>query len=135
MTCQVDCSWGIWSSCSSEDSLCGKCGTCSEEGICNFCEGYCIEGKCVSGTGFENPLFSIIFNEIVSRLNAAVFPIIVVLVPLAIIIAAILFIMAAEDDEKKALARKIVFWTVIGFLISLLFKGILVIIKQLLGIG
>ena len=82
----------------------------------------------------QNPLTAPDFETIVANLIDFVFKIAIVLAPLMIIIGAALFITSAGNLQQVDRAKKIIIYTVIGFAIVLLAKGILAMIKQLLGV-
>ena len=89
------------------------------------------------GNGFSivNPLSAESLEELVENLIDFIFKIALVLAPLMIIIAGFLLVTAGGSIEQVTKARRIILWTVIGFLIVLLAKGIVAIIKGLLGAG
>ena len=74
-------------------------------------------------------------EEIIERLVNLIFTVSIVLVPLMIVLAAFLLVTAAGNPEKIAQAKKIITWSLIGFLIVLLSKGIIAMIKQLFVLG
>ena len=82
----------------------------------------------------QNPLTATSFEAIVANLIDFIFKIATVLAPLMIIIGAALFITSAGNLQQVDRAKKIIIYTVIGFAIVLLAKGILAMIKQLLGV-
>jgi len=57
------------------------------------------------------------------------------IVPIMVIVAAYFFLTSGGDPEKVRTAKRIIFWTFIGLIIVLLGKGIVAIIKQVLGGG
>ena len=73
-------------------------------------------------------------EEIIERLVDLIFTVSIVLVPLMIVLAAFLLVTAAGNPEKIAQAKKIITWSLIGFLIVLLSKGIVAMIKQLFSL-
>ncbi len=87
------------------------------------------------GNGFsiENPLSAESLEELVENLIDFIFKIALVLTPLMIIIAGFLLVTAGGSIEQVTKAKRIILWAVIGFLIVLLAKGIVAIIKGLLG--
>ena len=82
----------------------------------------------------QNPLTATSSEAIVANLIDFIFKIATVLAPLMIIIGAALFITSAGNLQQIDRAKKIIIYTAIGFAIVLLAKGILAMIKQLLGV-
>lgn len=80
-----------------------------------------------------NPLKAETFEELIDNLINFVFQIAVVLAPLLIIIGGLYVIFAAGDPYKVERGKKIILWTIIGFVIVLLAKAIGGIIRYLLG--
>lgn len=83
----------------------------------------------------EDLFQSTTLEEIIERLVDLIFTVSIVLVPLMIVLAAFLLVTAAGNSEKITQAKKIITWSLIGFLIVLLSKGIIAMIKQLFGLG
>jgi len=81
-----------------------------------------------------NPLEAEELEVIIDNIIDFIFKIAIPLVPLMIIYAGFLFVTAAGNISQIDRAQKIMIWTVVGLAILLLSKGILVIIKQLLGV-
>ncbi|MBZ9572070.1 hypothetical protein KJA15_01940 [Patescibacteria group bacterium] len=82
----------------------------------------------------ENPLKYDTFEEIVEGIIDFIFVIAVALVPLMIIVAGFYFVTAGGDPGRIRTAKQIMFWTIIGFAIVLLAKGLITVIKQILGV-
>jgi magnesium-transporting ATPase (P-type) len=83
----------------------------------------------------ENPLGEgTQFEDIIDRIIDFIFKIAIVLAPLMVVIGGFMIVTAAGNPQQVARARNLLIWTAIGFAIVLLSKGIIVIIKQLLGI-
>lgn len=82
----------------------------------------------------ENPLTAKTFGELINKIISFIFTIAVALVPLMIIIGAALFITSGGNISQVDRAKKIILYTVIGFAIVLLAKGIVALIEQLLGV-
>jgi hypothetical protein len=75
----------------------------------------------------------ITFEELIEKLIDFIFWVAVVIAPLMIVIAGFYFLTAAGNPERVSTAKKIIFWSVVGFVIVLLAKGIISMIKQILG--
>ena len=80
-----------------------------------------------------NPLEWDTIEDVINGIIDFISWVVVVLTPLMIIIAAFLFITSAGDPEKVKRAKSIIFWTIIGFAVVLLAKGIISMIKQIIG--
>lgn len=90
------------------------------------------------GDGFKyklpNPLGTTsTFAEIIDRIVGYLIIIAAPIVTLMILIAAFKILTAGDNPENLKGAKQTIFWTVIGYAIILLSKGITLIIKQLLG--
>ena len=75
----------------------------------------------------------ITFEELIGKLIDFIFYVAVAITPLMIIIAAFYFLTSAGDPDKVRTAKSIIFWTIIGFTIVLLAKGIISMIRQVIG--
>jgi len=87
-----------------------------------------------NGITIRNPLDATEFEVIIDNVVNFIFNIAVVLAPLMIIIAGFLFVTAGGNAEQISRARAIIIWTAVGFLIILLSRGIMGLIKTLLGV-
>jgi len=83
----------------------------------------------------KNPLAAENFEDIINNLIDFVFNIAIVLTPLMIILGGVLFVTAAGNLEQVTRAKKIIIWTLVGFFIVLLAKGISDLIATLLGVS
>jgi len=83
---------------------------------------------------FENPIEATTTAELVDNIAGFIFKIAVVIVPLIILIGAFFIVTAAGDPKKIDQGKKLIIWAIIGFAIILFSKGIVVMIKQILGI-
>jgi len=63
------------------------------------------------------------------------FQISLVIAPLFIIIAGFYFVTAAGDPQKIETAKKIIIYTLIGLVIILASKGIIALVKSILGVS
>lgn len=82
-----------------------------------------------------NPLSTDKFEDIIDNLINFIFNIAIVLTPLMVIVGGFLFVTAAGNVKQIDQAKKLILYTVIGFLVVLLSKGIVVIINQILGVS
>jgi heme/copper-type cytochrome/quinol oxidase subunit 2 len=85
------------------------------------------------GVQLPNPLEAETIEELIEDLINLIFWIAIALVPLMVLIAGFFFLTAAGDPEKIKNAKTIIFWTIVGATIALLAKGIISVIKQILG--
>ncbi len=81
----------------------------------------------------QNPLNADTFQELVDNLIDFVFIVAVAVAPLMLLIAGFLFLTAGGAPDKITSAKKIIMWTVIGFAVVLLAKGMIAMLQQLLG--
>lgn len=79
----------------------------------------------VSGTECLIRLFEKIINFL--------FYLAIVLAPLMILIAAFLFLTSAGDLKRIQQAKSMITWTIIGFTVILLSKGLIIVIRGILG--
>jgi hypothetical protein len=86
------------------------------------------------GITIQNPLEAAEFEVILDNIIGFIFNIAIVLAPLMIIIAGFLFVTAGGDLNQINRAKSIIVWTSVGFLIILLSRGIMGIIKNILGV-
>ncbi|KPJ73646.1 hypothetical protein AMJ48_00245 [Parcubacteria bacterium DG_74_1] len=79
-----------------------------------------------------NPIKATSFGELVGGLLNFLWWITVALVPLMIVIAGFYFITAAGDPVKTEKAKGIILYTVIGFFIVLLARGLIELLQRIL---
>jgi L-cystine uptake protein TcyP (sodium:dicarboxylate symporter family) len=84
---------------------------------------------------FENPFKTKSFEELIDAIIDFIFLVAIAIVPIMIIVAAFYFLTSGGNSEKVNTAKKIILYTFIGLFIVLLGKGIVAIIKQVLGGG
>ena len=77
---------------------------------------------------FELPTFKELIDGIISFLSWVA----IAIVPITIIIAAFYFLTSGGDPEKVRIAKRIIFYTIIGLIIILLFRGLPAIIEQII---
>lgn len=82
----------------------------------------------------ENPLKYETFDKLVEAIINFIFNIALVLAPLMIIIGAFYFITAGGIPEKIKTGKTIITYTLIGLVIVLLAKGIIVVLRQAIGV-
>lgn len=80
-----------------------------------------------------NPLEWDTIEEVIAGIIDFIFLVALAIAPLMIIIAAFFFITSAGDPGKVKIAKDIILWTVIGFTIVLLAKGIVSMVLEIIG--
>jgi len=80
-----------------------------------------------------NPLGATKLEDIIDNLINFIFTIAIIVVPLMIIIGGFLLATAGGNPQQIDRAKKLILWTLIGLAILLFAKGIVSVIKQLLG--
>jgi len=102
------------------------------------CEDYCgnVENETMpSGTVcYCSPLMGDGLGSIIDPIIGFIFKISMVLVPLLVIYGAFMIVTAAGDSAKIEQAKKIIFWTLVGFVIVLLSRGVGDLIEVIIGI-
>lgn len=81
-----------------------------------------------------NPLGSESFEDLINNLINWVFNIALVVVPLMLIFAAFKFVTSEGKPEAVQQATDLIWWAVIGFVIILLAKGLVTLLKNILGV-
>ena len=85
------------------------------------------------GVVIENPLSSNTLEELIDNILNFIFWVATALAPLMIVIAGFYFITSGGDPAKIQAAKNIILYTVIGYSIILLSKGLILVIKEVLG--
>lgn len=81
----------------------------------------------------QNPLKADTFQELIENLIDFVFVIAVAVAPLMILVAGFLFLTAGGAPDKIGRAKQMILWTVIGFAVVMLAKGLIAVLEQILG--
>jgi len=74
-------------------------------------------------------------TEFVDRIINFLFTIAVILAPILLVIAGIIFMTSRGNPERISTGRRMLWWTVIGFLIILLSKGLVEVLKGIIGVA
>jgi len=82
----------------------------------------------------ENPLKYNTFGELINNLINFIFSVALVIAPMMIIIAGFYFLTAMGDVNKIQQAKNIIWWTIIGFIIILLAKGLVAVLGEIIGV-
>ncbi|MFH1656664.1 MAG: pilin [Candidatus Nealsonbacteria bacterium] len=87
-----------------------------------------------SAVSIPNPLKANTFTELLNSIIDFIFTISIPITALMIIIAGFYFITAQGEPEKIQTAKKIIIWTLIGFLIIVAAKGLVQLLMQVAGV-
>ena len=101
------------------------------EEYCGAVEDYTMPSDTVC---YCNPLMGDGLGSIIDPIIGFIFKISMVLVPLLVIYGAFMIVTAAGDSAKIEQAKKIIFWTLVGFVIVLLSRGVGDLIEVIIGI-
>jgi len=97
----------------------------------------------VSGTGgglpsptviFGNPLGTATFTGLINSIIDFLFTISVIVAPILLVVAGIIFMTAAGDPTRVATARRMLMWTIVGFGMILISKGLVEVLRNILGV-
>jgi len=83
---------------------------------------------------FPNPIKATSFTGLTNDILNFLFTIAIILAPILLVIAGIIFMTAAGNPAKITTAKNMLLWTVVGFGIILLSKGLIGVLKGILGI-
>ncbi len=117
----------------------GLCEPCTVPADCPDPGLDCIDGKCrgcpcaPGEICFCNPLKACGFDELIDKIVDYLFYIVIAAAPIMFVIAGFYFTTAAGDAKRIATAKTIVIWTLVGLFITLMAKGIIGVIRALLG--
>lgn len=123
----------------------GGGGSCNNNGTCDAGEtnGSC-PADCPAGGGggapttviisFQNPLGSATFTGLINNIINFLFTIAVILAPILLVVAGVIFMTAAGDPGKVKTARSMLLWTIVGFGVILISKGLVTVLKGILGV-
>jgi hypothetical protein len=111
--------------CATDNDCTNKCS--AGNGCCSGCTP--IDPDCRS----ISPLACNTIPECIEKIISFIFWIAIAIVPIMIIIAGFLFLTSGGDPEKVRTAKKMLLYTCIGLVIILLAKGIISLIKAVIG--
>jgi len=95
---------------------------------------FLVFGNHTGAITINNPLSYNTFGELMNAIIDFIFNIALVVAPMIIIIAGFYFVTAAGDIDKIQRAKDMIWWTVIGFIIILLAKGLIHVLEEVIGI-
>jgi len=82
----------------------------------------------------ENPLEAESFEDLLNSIVNFIFYVGIAIAPIMIMIAAFFFLTAGGDPKRVDTAKQIILWTVIGLAIILLAKGLISVLRQIIGV-
>jgi len=82
----------------------------------------------------NNPIIYNTFGELIEAIINFIYNVALVLAPLFIVIAGFYFVTAAGNPAQIETAKKIILYTLIGFLIILLARGLIAVIQSVFGV-
>jgi hypothetical protein len=88
-----------------------------------------------STISLNNPLRAQSFEELVVNIVNFILTLAIPIVVLMIIIGGFYFVTAAGETSKITTGKNIILWSMIGFIIILLAKGLIAAIKEIFGIS
>jgi len=112
----------------------GICQSCTTTAECDSgleCKGEKCRG-CPPGQ-ICNPLKACDFQELIDALINFIFWVAIAIAPVMIIIAGFLLVTAAGNPDRVKQAQNIILYTVIGLAIVLLAKGLIAVIRGVIG--
>jgi len=83
----------------------------------------------------QNPLCAQTFDQLINAIIDFIYKIAFAIAPLMIIIAGFYFVTAGGDPKRVETAKNIILYTCIGLAVILLAKGLVALLKQLLGVS
>jgi len=83
---------------------------------------------------FPNPLGATSFTDLINTLINFLFTLAVIVAPILLVIAGVIFMTAAGDPGRVKTARSMLLWTIVGFGIILISKGLVEVLKGILGL-
>lgn len=94
----------------------------------------CLLPNLAGAVEISNPLKWDNIEDLVYAIIDFIFAVATALVPLMIVIAAFYFVTSAGNPQQITTAKKIILYTVIGYAIILLSKGLILVLKEILGV-
>lgn len=88
-----------------------------------------------TGIKIENPLGEgTTFSMLIYRIVDFIFNIALVFAPLMIVVAGFYFVTAAGEPARIQTAKNIIIWTLVGFIVILLSKGLIAMLREALQV-
>jgi hypothetical protein len=73
-------------------------------------------------------------TEVLQTIVDFFFTVSLIVAPVLLVIAGVIFMTAAGDPGKVAIARRVLLWTIIGFAVIVIAKGLIVVLKGIFGL-
>jgi hypothetical protein len=86
------------------------------------------------GITIKNPLNVDNFPDLIDALINFIFWVGITLAPIMLIIAGLIFVTSSGSPEKVTTAKNFMIWTLVGLAVLLLAKGLVAVIKSILGV-
>jgi len=80
-----------------------------------------------------NPIGITSIEDLIRVITNYIFYLAIIIAPVMIIIGAFMFMTSAGDPKKVSTGKNIILWTVVGLAVILFSKGIMSLIKSVLG--
>ncbi len=93
-----------------------------------------VNNDVVNGIRIRPPIVHETFYDLIRAFINFIFIVSLVLAPLMIIIGAVYFLTAAGDPQKIEAGKRLILWTLVGFVIILLARGIVEFLRRAFGI-
>lgn len=87
----------------------------------------------VSAIQIENPLKAKTFDKLIDNIISFIFTLALFIAPVMIITAGLLFVTSAGSPGQIEMAKNIILYTLIGFVIILISKGLIKLFTEVLG--
>lgn len=72
--------------------------------------------------------------DILTNIGDWIFVVGLVIAPIMVVIGAVFFMLGGNNPNYFSIAKKIFVWTAIGFTLTLLAKGVFVVLRSILGV-
>jgi len=82
---------------------------------------------------FVNPAGATSLFDVINVTGDWIFSFAIVIGPLLLVVAGIIYMTAGGDPGRISTAKRIILWTIIGFIIILLSRGLIVVLRSILG--
>jgi len=122
-------------------------GSCNVGFTCNTTTGHCDPSgpggpvgpvgptlPSITNIQFKNPLKVGSLTELINRLIDFIFTVSLIVAPILLVIAGVVFMTAAGDSSRVGTARRMLMWTIVGFGIILISKGLVEVLRGILGV-
>jgi len=83
-----------------------------------------------SGLKIENPIRADTFYELITSIINFLFTISLFIAPIMIIVGGFYFLMAADNVQNIETGKKIILYTIIGFVVIMLARGLVRMLEQ-----